>query len=277
MEIQQSSTYANFITSLGWIVEKIDGSYIFIKPFPLIGGLAKLLRITTLPSITHLLPLLKRHHVRTLVIEPDSKVDQQNFSRWCKRISPHIHLNRGPFIPTKTIRVSLTPPEEVIFRRFTEAKRRAVRRAEKNTIRIRRSPDIHAFFRLKNHSAGFFGFITTHGIDKLWDVLPEKNRLVLLAYSDNVPVAGVFLIFWNGISYYWIAGATKEGKKLFAPTLLVWEALKESKKRRCRAFDFVGVWDERRPAKNHEWKGFTKFKEGFGGKSLYYPLTPQKS
>jgi lipid II:glycine glycyltransferase (peptidoglycan interpeptide bridge formation enzyme) len=67
-------------------------------------------------------------------------------------------------------------------------------------------------------------------------------------------------------------GATKKGKKLFAPTLLVWEALKVSKKRKMKYFDFIGVWDERTPRKNTEWKGFTKFKEGFGGKELYYPM-----
>jgi len=61
---------------------------------------------------------------------------------------------------------------------------------------------------------------------------------------------------------------------LFAPTLLVWEALKLAKNRGAKQFDFVGVWDERIPNKFHEWKGFTKFKEGFGGAAQYYPLTP---
>ena len=87
------------------------------------------------------------------------------------------------------------------------------------------------------------------------------------------PIGGILLLFWDHTSYYWLVGATKKGKKLFAPTLLVWEALKLSKKRGVKRFDFIGVWDERLPCQNTEWKGFSKFKEGFGGKEMYYPIT----
>lgn len=286
MEIQQSSHYASFIRSLGWVVEKIEGSYIYIKPFPVIGGLAKIQRVTTLPAIQTLIPILKHYRVRTLAIEPDSCITQKDFNAWCQHVSQYIRLNRDPFLPTKTIRVDLTASEQDIFRRLTEAKRRAVRRAEKNRICVINTDNIQTFIQLKNRSAGLLGFITTTGVIKLWNALPHIQRTVLLAReqcdsfsfspigkNEKNIVGGILLLFWNRIAYYWVAGATREGKKLFAPTLLVWEAIRESRKRGCRSLDFVGVWDERRPKLNHEWLGFTKFKEGFGGESLYYPLT----
>jgi len=184
-------------------------------------------------------------------------------------------LNRDPFIPTKTIRVDVRGEENEIFSRLSEAKRRAVRRAQKNGVTVSVSKNIDALIRLKNRSAGFLGFITTAGAQKLWAALPDTKKAVLLAYTaDKQLVGGIMLICWSNIAYYWIAGALPKGKKLFAPTLLVWEALKESKHLGCKALDFVGVWDERHPDKNHEWKGFTKFKEGFGGETLYYPMTP---
>jgi len=274
MEIQQSPLYADYIRSLGWVIENLEGNFIFIKPFPIIGGLAKIQRVKTLPNQKRLLLILKKYHIRTLAIEPDCTVRQSDFSRWCRRITPYVRVSHDSFIPTKTIRVNLTPPVDTIFHRMSEAKRRAVRRAEKNTITVSQTNDFNLFLRLKHKSAGFLGFITTAGVERLWQKLPIKNKSVLLAYTEThqKPVAGIFLIFWNRIAYYWIAGASREGKKLFAPTLLVWEALKVAKAHKCRALDFVGVWDERRPNQNHEWKGFTKFKEGFGGKSLYYPL-----
>ncbi len=37
-----------------------------------------------------------------------------------------------------------------------------------------------------------------------------------------------------------------------------------------KEFDFVGVWDERLPRKNREWKGFTKFKEGYNPKVIEF-------
>ena len=68
-----------------------------------------------------------------------------------------------------------------------------------------------------------------------------------------------------------MAAANREGKKSFAPTLLAWEALKFAKKQGCAIFDFEGVFDERFTTQSPAWKGFSKFKEGFGGKSVYYP------
>ncbi|EKD87509.1 MAG: hypothetical protein ACD_36C00047G0001, partial [uncultured bacterium] len=68
---------------------------------------------------------------------------------------------RSPFLPTKTLRIDLEPDEAVIFSRFAEAKRRAVRRAQKNNLQIYKSTNIDEFIRLKNKSVGFLGFITS--------------------------------------------------------------------------------------------------------------------
>lgn len=70
---------------------------------------------------------------------------------------------------------------------------------------------------------------------------------------------------------YWMRGTTKQEKALCADTSRL-GSHSPSKKWRARTFDFVGVWDERIPKENLSWKGLTKFKEAFGGKTLYYPL-----
>lgn len=272
MNLQQSSLYRRYIQALKWTVVTADGVHIFIRRFPVIGGLAKIQRSSRLPNTRKLLPIFKEFHVRTLSVEPEYTVKQTVFHKWCRSISRYVRLNRTPFLPTKTLLVDLTPSEEAMFKAFSEAKRRAVRRALKNNVQIYESTDIDELIRIKNKSAGLFGFITTSGIDKLWGVFDPNHAAILLAQRDGRTVGGVLLLFWRHIAYYWIAAATKEGKKLFAPTLLVWEALKLSKKRGCNEFDFVGVWDERQPHKFSDWKGFTKFKEGFGGTSRYYPV-----
>ncbi|MBI5620922.1 peptidoglycan bridge formation glycyltransferase FemA/FemB family protein [Candidatus Gottesmanbacteria bacterium] len=300
MEVQQSPLYAQYIQRLGWNVQKVDGNNLFIKRFPLYGGFAKLQRTTRLPSIRHLLPIFSKYHVRKLSVEPDSYIPQKKFCQWLTELSPHISIVTTPYIPTKTIRVDLAQSLDVIFNRFSEAKRRAVRRAQKNNLQIYESTNIQDLIIIKNKSSGFLGFITTTGIDKLWPIFAPDHAAILLASNnpviarspagrddaaishcmrllrfsrnDNRVIGGILLLFWDNIAYYWIVGATQEGKKLFAPTLLVWEALKLAKKRGCTQFDFVGIWDERLPKENHNWKGFTKFKEGFGGDSLYYPI-----
>lgn len=266
--------YADFITLLGWHVASTDGINIFFKHFPFIGSMAKMHRPPKLPDIKRLVSILKEQKIRSISVEPDSNIEQKKFNSWIKKLAQHITINKTHFLPTKTIHIDLTVSENEIFKRFSETKRRAVRRAIKNNLRINESVNINELIHIKNKSTGLFGFVTTTGVDKLWHIFAPKHAAILLAYSspNTKLVGGILLLFWDNIAYYWIAAATREGKKLFAPTLLVWEALKLSKQRKCKQFDFVGVWDEREPHKFSDWKGFTKFKEGFGGKPLYYPI-----
>jgi len=282
MEPQQSPLYAKYMSRLHWQIDHVDGVQIFYKRFPLLGTLVKIHRPEKLPSLKKLIPFLESHRVRRLVVEPAASISQSSFTRWYEGLPSGVRLNRSPFLPTKTIRIDLTQPTADIFGSFIESKRRAVRRAAKLGVTVEESQDIDALIRVKNASSGLFGFITTTGIRELWNIFSPRHAAILLAYPTSVsrityhvsrkPIGGVLLLFWDSIAYYWIAGAAKEGKKYFAPTLLAHEAMKLAKKRKARQFDFVGVWDERIPKENLSWKGFTKFKEGFGGETLYYPL-----
>lgn len=273
MEIQQSPQYAAYIKALGWNVVKIKTQFAYIKPLPFVGGLCKLQRIKTLPEISVLLTLCKHYHIRRLAVEPDCSVSQGAFTAWATRAKPYIRLNTDYFLPTKTIRIDLTASEQVLFKTFTEAKQRGVRRAIKNGVTVSVGQNIRDLIRIKNTSAGFLGSITTFGLDRLWPNFAPDHADAVLSYTKNhTLVGGILMLYHGSLAYYWVAGATHEGKRLHAPTLLVWEALKRAKQKGCTSFDFVGVWDERMPDQNTKWKGFTKFKEGFGGSPLYYPF-----
>lgn len=274
MELQQSPLYQAYIKALHWNVVVVEGSAIFYRRIPFLGTLAKLQRPEHLPYLPKLIMTLKKYGVTSISVEPKQDVPQEEFDDYVLSLKKFFKVISSPFIPTKTIMIDLTPSKQEIFSRFTSPKRRAVRRAEKNNIHITQSHDIRDLIAIKSKGAGMFGSITTHGIDRLWKLFYPKHATILLAQTDNKKVvAGTLLLFWNKTALYWIAGATHEGKKLFAPTLLVWHALQTGKKHNCTAFDFIGVWDERKPHQFSEWKGFTKFKEGFGGTPLYYPIS----
>ncbi len=266
MELQQSSIYAKYIAALKWQVIMVDGVQMFYKNIPFMGGLLKIQRPNKLPNIT-------ATNVKTIAIEPTKNQNVSAYKTWVKKMEKNYRVVRSEYMPTKTILIDIKPEEETIFAKFSEAKRRAVRKAEKNGVTIEESGDIKKLIRIKNKSGGFLGFITTAGIDKFWDIMAPEHTTILLALNrSRTIVGGVLLVFWGNTAFYWIAGATREGKKLSAPTILVWEALKLAKKRSAKQFDFLGVWDERMPRQHGEWKGFTRFKEGFGGSPLYYPI-----
>ena len=273
MELQQSPLYAKYIQILGWTIIQVGRVRMFYKHIPLMGGLLKIQRPRHLPKPSLLISIIKTYRIRTIAIEPHPKENLGAYKRWCTNIAKYCKVVRSSYQPTKTLLIDVTPSEDEIYSRFTDAKRRAVRKAVKNGITVEESADIKNLIKIKNKSGGPFGFITTFGIDRFWAIMAPDRATVLLAYTDTYKlVGGILLVFWEKTAYYWIAGATKQGKKLFVPTILVWEALKVAKRRGMKQFDFVGVWDERKPREHHEWLGFTKFKEGFGGKPFYYPL-----
>jgi lipid II:glycine glycyltransferase (peptidoglycan interpeptide bridge formation enzyme) len=270
MELQQSPIYAKYIESLGWTILRVGNVRMFYRKIPFTGGLLKIQRPKKLPNVT---ALVQKYRITTVAIEPHPKQDLPAYKKWCSSVGKHCRVVRSSYQPTKTLFIDLTASEDTIFSRFTDTKRRAVRKAIKNGITVEESGDIKNLINIKNKSAGPFGFITTFGMDRFWSIFAHDHATILLARTDTHKlVGGVLLLFWKKTAYYWIAGATKEGKKLFTPTLLVWEALKVAKRRGAKQFDFVGVWDERKPNEHHDWFGFTKFKEGFGGKPFYYPM-----
>lgn len=253
---------------LGWQVEKIDDVHAYIKKFFLLPAIIKIQRPQNLPSQEKLAQLAKKYRTKSVIIEPASQLEVKHLN--FKTLS-------DPYIHSKTIHIDLTPPQKIIFDRFSSAKRRAVRRAQKTGVTVEISDDIETFMKLKNKTSGLFlGFLTTHGFTKhLWKTFYPDHARVILAKLHNRYVAGILLLYSHNVAYYWMAAANRTGKKSFAPSLLVWEALKFAKKKRLKLFDFEGVYDERFPRRSRDWQGFSKFKEGFGGTPVYYPQAIQ--
>ena len=159
------------------------------------------------------------------------------------------------------------------------------KRSLKNNIIVRESDDIDSFIVIRRKQYSPLGFLMTTEMKHIWKNFYPRHAFLLLAYKKNInnhllnmrdfdyksrnqPLAGILILYYDKVTYYWYASSLPEGKKLFAPTLLVWEALKLSKKKDCKIFDFEGIYDERFPHVSKNWKGFTKFKEGFGCKKL---------
>lgn len=271
MDIRQTPEYANYLKLLGWQTIKIKQStprltrQVFVKKFPLIGSIIKVQRIK---------PPIPFEEIEKVAKEKKSfliQIDQEppKITNYKKH---RYKINKTPYFPTKTIQIDLTQTEDKIFTSFSEAKRRAVRKAIKNGVIVKETNDCQEFLKLKKKSLlekFVLPIMAEKEIKTLWQAFWPKNGKIILAYFKNKPVAGIFLLHYTKVAYYWLAAATSQGKKLFAPTLLVWEVLKTTKKLGCELFDFEGIYDERFPVKN--WLGFTKFKEGFGGREIIYP------
>lgn len=273
MDIRQSLLYTEFLKKIGWQIKKIGSDNVFIRNIPFYGKFAKLQKITAPIPFDEIAQFSKKEKIRQLIIEPDSLYDQTLETQFYNH---GYSVNKSPYLPTKTILIDLNKSEKEIFKSFSEAKRRAIRKAIKNNIEIKESTDIDNFIKLKINYFPFFGFLLKKEFRTLWQVFSPKNAILLMAYRFNdlnhqsKALAGILLLFHKEKAYYWLAASDKQGNTLAAPSLLVWEGLKLSKKRGCIVFDFEGIYDERFHKATKNWQGFTRFKQGFGGKEITY-------
>ncbi len=285
---------------LGWMVERVSSSNhktrhnIFIRRFPLLGSFIKVLRIKPPVLFAKIEEIAKKYRAYRVQIEPGITIsnnpisNEQSPMNNDQLIMTNDQYNKygykkakNSFAPTRSIHINLNPSEKKIVAGFSPEKRRAIRKAVKNKIKVCPSEDINSFIDLKNRQLWPFGFLLSGEIKTLWKVFsPNGQATLLLAFTPpgcetEKPIAGVLLLFHDGVSYYWLASSTALGKKLSAPGLLVWEAIKFSRKRGYKLFDFEGVEDTRFP-QTKNWAGFSKFKKGFGGEEIFYDGPIQK-
>lgn len=258
-----------FIRDLGWDVVKIGRWHAFIKKFPFIGSYIKIQKIKPPIPFEEIAELSKQYRAFKLQVAPDILSSEESVKN--KFAEFNYKIDNFPNIPTKTIQIELTKSERELFNNFTDVKRRAVRKAIKNKLEIRQSNNITDFINIRAKQHFPLGFLLKEEMEKIWQYFYPQNAILLLACArPKLPLAGVLLLFFGQKSYYWYASSLPEGKKLFAPTLLIWEALKVSKAKGAKLFDFEGVYDERYSKATSSWRGFTKFKEGFGGQEVSY-------
>lgn len=286
-DIRQTPEYANYLKLLGWETEKVAGGQIFIRKFPLIGSIIKVQR--TLPPIpfVDIERIAKKVRAFQITIDPgfDPKVlTEKGNENYIKNYQKFRYsVPQTTFIPTKTLILDIDKTEENILESFSKNKRRDIRAALRGNLIIREESD-KEYLDFKK-TLLLKKFILPIGIASEIQPLykafsPEKIKILTASqvnsHHQNKPVATTVVLLHPPKAYYWLAAATKEGKKLLAPTLLIWQAIKIAKQKGCSQFDLEGVYDDRFP-KTKNRLGFSKFKEGFGGKEIIYPPTLIKS
>lgn len=266
---------------LGWKVinsKQSSGTSIqvFIKKVPLLGRVVKIQRPEII-STKVINKIAEKEKAAVTYVEPLSTMH-------CALLTRAGFLPaKNCFLPAKTIQIDLLKSEKELLSEMHPKTRYNIKVAQKRGVEVNESRDIESFVTLWHSSARRRGMFLGQKkeIESLWHAFGKKatllfahpHNLTLLHKSGNSPpIAAVFLISTPETAYYMYAASTKEGNKLFAPTLLAWEAIRLAKKRGCKIFDFEGIYDERYP-QTKNWKGFTRFKEGFGGTVVTYPGT----
>lgn len=276
-DLRQSPSWAYYISQINWRVKRVGKNQLFIREIPLLKKtFIKMQRPDNPVDLKKVDQIAQEEKSLFVLLEPtidghsETKLRENHYQK-----APKMSLTH-----TATIQIDLTKSLDHIFKGFSENARRNIRKAQKNNLSI--GVELLSQPSAEKHFEEFYRlFSNLTKIKKFWapsyDEYHKKmigfkdNSYLLFAYLDNKPVAAVWLGIFDNKSWYMNTGITDEGYKLLANYLLVWEAIKFSKKLKLRTFDFEGIFDPRFPFDRKTWKGFSEFKKRFHGKVVEYP------
>lgn len=290
IDIRQTREYSLFMQKMGWQVEIVDKDcQMFIKKLPLLPfSIAKILKPQNSINFELLKRLIKKYKILFTKIHPFLSHKNPNLTTYpdfiedSRQSRNNLQLT-NPLIPTKTIWLDLTKTENELLKNMKPKTRYNIRLAQKNNLNIQvingkqiTNSQLKSFYSLwiKNKPHDIIFKPSFNELKYLVQSFGNKCFFIFiypqLSITNPQLLSGALILCSANMSFYWHNCSSLQGKKLFAPSLCIWQALKESKKRGLKVFDFEGIYDERFHKSFKSWQGFTRFKKGFRGEEIEF-------
>ncbi|MDO8429499.1 MAG: peptidoglycan bridge formation glycyltransferase FemA/FemB family protein [Candidatus Daviesbacteria bacterium] len=281
MDLRQWPQYGNFLSLIGWKVEKTKFGLVFIHKIPLLNcSVIKIQRPKNPIDFKKIDEIAKSYHALFIIIEPSHKNFQVEKFNESGFVTSHLTLAH-----TSTIYVDLNLSEKNLWKTFSENARRNIRKSQANNLKIKiidlskesDDQEFKKFFSLLKNLTEMKKFYVP-GYDEYYKKFLsfKNNSFLFFAYQDTELIAGIWIGYYRKTTVYMQTGITKTGYEKLANYLLVWEAFKKAKRLKVKTFDFEGIFDPRLPHEHKSWKSFSEFKKRFHGEIIEYPLSQIK-
>jgi lipid II:glycine glycyltransferase (peptidoglycan interpeptide bridge formation enzyme) len=284
-DLRQTKEWAEYLKKIGWVVEEYRDSGVrvlgYVRQIPFMPfSILKIQRVKKEQiSDGWLRAIQKKHRAVVSYIELDYQLRELEPGELPELVKMGYKTTWNGMLPTKTRIIDLGFSNEELLKQMKAKTRYNIGLAKKHGLGlkiidgqelIKDTVTFEALYRVIQTNALRVGLF---GVSKAWyralfRAFGNKAYGALINREQRLLAGAVFLTT-KDTSYYFYNGSVEEGRKLMAPTLAVWVGMEEARRRGLTTFDFDGVSDERHPTK--KWQGFTRFKEGFGGKAVYYP------
>ncbi|GIV26353.1 MAG: hypothetical protein KatS3mg027_0167 [Bacteroidia bacterium] len=141
-----------------------------------------------------------------------------------------------------TYQLHLELSETQLFENLSSEKRKSIRKAEKDGIKVRQEKNytivkqlILKTFQRQNKKVNEFY------LDKLFsDFANDTNSFCFVAYWDEKPIATTFCVYDHKTAYYLLGGYDAENKHHGAGVICMWKSILKSKALGLKTFDFEG-------------------------------------
>jgi len=243
------------------------GSFLFVPQGPIISQKSKIKSQKLSGEVFNYLKNLgKKEKVGFIRISPITENTSENlniFKQAGFRNAP-IHMMH----PEITWLLDITKSEEDILKGMRKTHRNLIRRAVKDGVEIIQSADekyLKIFYDIHMETVRRHKF-TPFSYDYLKsEVEAFKNNNQISIFSaryKNKIISSAVIVFYGNQAFYHHGSSLSEYNKIPSSYLILWEAIKEAKKRNKETFNFYGIV-ENKP--KHPWTGLSRFKKGFGG------------
>jgi lipid II:glycine glycyltransferase (peptidoglycan interpeptide bridge formation enzyme) len=284
IDVRQTKNYASFMEKIGWKVLKYKNPsfYIYIKKLPFIPlSVIKILRCPWPVNMKKLKNSLKKYKPLFIQIQPFAFNNSRKIQTG---------LKIAPLIPTKTIWLNLTKTKKDLLKQMKSKTRYNINLAIRKKLKVEiitggltNPKQLKKFYDLWKKNKPF-NLIFKPAIKELKYLVSSFGNKCFFVFvypqpgslkNQNQLLAACLVLCSQNMVFYWHNCSADLGKKFMAPSLCIWEAIKQSKKRGFQIFDFEGIFDSQLPKSFSGWKGFTRFKQGFGGQELkfLFPIT----
>lgn len=167
--------------------------------------------------------------------------------------------------PSKTVVIDLSKGEEELLAEMHHKTRYNIGVADRHGVVVGEHSDSDSFLGLLKKTTKRDKF-NPHPADyykKLFDCRELQTKLYF-ANHNGKPVAAALVLVFGDTGYYLHGASDYEYRSLMAPYALHWHIIKQLKTEGLKQYDFWGI-DARK------WPGVTRFKLGWGGKTVEYP------
>jgi CelD/BcsL family acetyltransferase involved in cellulose biosynthesis len=247
----------------GVVVTDESGAVVAGMPLAQVTNRRRKRRWVSLPFTDHCPPLSRSNEALAKLLKETSELKTE---AGATRIDVHAALG-GPQTHAKLAGVShtlaLNGSPESVFSRFAEATRRNTRQSQARGVRVVRAASreelTETFYRLHLRTRIRLGVPVQprRFFDLLWERILEPGLgFLLLAYSDNTPIAGAVFLSWSETTVYKYGASETAYLNLRPNNLLMWKAIEWACTNGCTRFDFG-----RTDADN---EGLRAFKSGWG-------------
>jgi lipid II:glycine glycyltransferase (peptidoglycan interpeptide bridge formation enzyme) len=207
------------------------------------------------------------------LLEPTQNI-YSNYSHIFDKYTQNSTLER---LPHQTQILDLSFSEEELLKNMHSKMRYNIRLSQKKGVEIKNisqnNPEFDKYFDIffnlmqetskrgefAVHSKSHYRHLLTNESSDL------KVSLIIAEHEDKVLAANIILDILDQ-RVYLHGASSNQFRNLMAPPLLQWASILEAKKIGKKIYDFWGISNTKK-----SWKGISRFKKQFGGKTIDYP------